>query len=392
MIAAYSRNGLRLLFTHAACGMLTVMRILQACSATEIGGGERHVIDLTRALIERGHELHLAVRPQAKIKSELASLPIVWHELPLRNALDIVSAKKLKKIIVQQNIEIVHAHVARDYTICGAACKKTAAKLFLTRHHFNPIKANFLYQWTISQTQGFIAVSSAVRAEIQQAFPKLTKRISVIPNWIDSQVIASMQKVEARNSLSLTGKFAVGMIGQITPLKGQKYFIQAAQQIARDDVDFLIIGAPQTDHDKKYYQQLVNDYRQFITQGKLRFAGAVPDIATRLAAFDIIVVPSINEGFSLVVIEAMAAGCAIIASRAGGITDLIENSVSGILTSPESSAQIAEALAELLTNPELRLRLGAQARSTARAKYSRETVIDQIENLYREKTIDRIQI
>ena len=366
------------------------MKILQVCSATEIGGGERHVIDLTRALIERGHELHLAIRPNAKIKSELNSLPIVWHELPLKNALDIFSAKKLKNIINQYQIEIVHAHVARDYTICGLASKQTSAKLFLTRHHFNPIKSNFLYQWTIRQTQGFIAVSSAVKAEIQKAFPKLTERITIIPNWIDSKFIATLSKDEARKSLGITRKFAVGIIGQITPLKGQKYFIEAAQKIARDDVDYLVIGAPQTDQDKKYYQQLMNDDGQFMAQGNLRFVGAVSDIATKLAAFDIIVVPSINEGFSLVVIEAMAAGCALIASHVGGIIDLIENRVTGILTSPESSAQIAEALAQLLTNPELRLRLGAEARSIVRGKYSRETVIDQIENLYRKKTIDRI--
>ena len=348
------------------------------------------MIDLTRALIERGHELHLVIRPNAKLKSELASLPITWHELPLRNAVDIFSANKLKNIITRQNIEIIHAHVARDYTICGLACKQTSAKLFLTRHHFNPLKSNFLYQWAINQTQGFIAVSSAVKAEIQPAFPNLTERISIIPNWIDGRLIASIPKEEARKSLGITRKFAVGMIGQITPLKGQKYFLEAAQQTSRDDVDFLIIGAPQTEPDKKYYQQLLNDYAGFIAQGSLRFTGAIPEIATLLAAFGIIVVPSINEGFSLVVIEAMAAGCAVIASNVGGIIDLIENNKTGILAQPESFEQIAQAVLQLLNNPELRQRLGVQARATALEKYSRESVLDQIENLYQKKSIDRI--
>ncbi len=343
------------------------------------------MIDLTRALIERGHELHLAIRQNAKIKSELNSLPITWHELPLKNALDIFSARKLKNIIAQQNIEIVHAHVARDYTISGLACKKTSAKLFLTRHHFNPIKANFLYERALNQTQGFIAVSNSVKTEIQKAFPKLAARTSVIPNWINDKVIASIPKDEARNSLGITRKFVVGMIGQITPLKGQKFFIEAAQKIARDDVDFLIVGAPQTDHDKEYYGQLRDDYQQIISHRNLRFMGAIPDIATKLTAFDIIVVPSINEGFSLVVIEAMAAGCAIIASRTGAIIDLIENNETGILTKPESAAQIAEALTRLLNNSELRFRLGALARSVALEKYLREFVVDQIENLYRKK-------
>ncbi len=368
------------------------MKILQVCSATEIGGGELHVIDLTRALIERGHELHLAIRPNAKIKAELNSLPITWHELPLKNALDIFSAKKIKTIINQHKIEIVHAHVARDYTICGIACKKTPAKLFLTRHHFNPINSNFLYERALNETTGFIAVSTAVKAEIQKAFPQLTDRISVIPNWINEQTIASIPKDEARNSLGITRKFAIGMIGQITPLKGQKYFIEAAQQIARGDVDFLIIGAPQTKQDKKYYQQLLSDYRQFIVQGNLRFTGAISEIASQLTAFDIIVVPSINEGFSLVVIEAMAAGCAVIASNVGGMVDLLEHNKTGILVQPKKAEEIKNAILRILSHPEFSLQLTTQARSAALEKYSRESVINKIENLFTKNTLDRLQV
>lgn len=358
------------------------MKILQVCSATEIGGGELHVIDLTRALIERGHELHLAIRPHAKIKNELASLPIFWHELPLRNAVDIFSAKELKNIIDQHNIEIVHAHVARDYPICGLATKNTSAKLFLTRHHFNPIKSNFLYRSAIKQANRFIAVSNAVKTEIQKAFPQLTARTSVIPNWIDTNFIASFTNENSRKSLGVSRTFVVGMIGQITPLKGQKYFIEAAQKIDRDDIDFLIIGAPQSEHDKEYQQDLQQVFNNFLDRKTLRFTGAIPDIAAKFSAFDIIVVPSINEGFSLVVIEAMAAGCAVIASRTGGIIDLIEHNKTGILVEPQNSTQITEALHKLLDEPELRRRIGAQARHAALQKYSRENVIDQIETLY----------
>ena len=75
------------------------MKILQVCSAKTLGGGEQHVIDLTRALIERGHELHLAVRRNNLLCQALLEFPIEWHELPLRNALDVFSAKQLATII-----------------------------------------------------------------------------------------------------------------------------------------------------------------------------------------------------------------------------------------------------------------------------------------------------
>ena len=168
-----------------------------------------------------------------------------------------------------------------------------------------------------------------------------------------------------------------------TPLKGQKYFIEAAQLAARNDVDYLIVGAPNTEPDKKYQQQFLHDYNSFMAQGNLRFVGAIPDIAAKLAAFDIIVMPSINEGFSLVVIEAMAAGVAVIASQVGGMIDLIEDHKTGVFIEPGSSVQIAEAMNKLLNNEELRQRLGTEASQMALKNYSRDTVIDEIEKLYR---------
>ncbi len=73
------------------------MRILQVCSAETIGGGERHVADLMRVLIERGHELHCAVRPASQLPSALGDLPIQWHRVGLRNALDLLSIWRLRK-------------------------------------------------------------------------------------------------------------------------------------------------------------------------------------------------------------------------------------------------------------------------------------------------------
>ncbi|MGH9766928.1 MAG: hypothetical protein ACREAB_05775, partial [Blastocatellia bacterium] len=69
------------------------MKILQVCSAESLGGGERHVIDLTRAMIERGHELHLAVRHDSPLVGVLGNYPIHWYELGLRNSLDVISAQ-----------------------------------------------------------------------------------------------------------------------------------------------------------------------------------------------------------------------------------------------------------------------------------------------------------
>src|SRR5262249_39295663 len=100
------------------------MKILQVCSASEMGGGEVHVADLVRALAGRGHALYLAVRTNSPLRGPLAGVIASWHEMPLRNSLDLVSAKSIAELIEKHKIEIVHAHMGRDYLVAALACRQ----------------------------------------------------------------------------------------------------------------------------------------------------------------------------------------------------------------------------------------------------------------------------
>ena len=143
------------------------MRILQVSSAEEYGGGERHVSDLASALNQRGHDVHLVVRSESPLRSVLAGTPsLTWHELPLRNAIDLSSVIALKRIIRDHRIEIVHAHVARDYPVSGLAAKLTHTPFVVTRHHFNPLKGARAYAWTFGDMNRVIAVSRSVAASL----------------------------------------------------------------------------------------------------------------------------------------------------------------------------------------------------------------------------------
>src|SRR5256886_17093531 len=111
------------------------MRILQICSAREIGGGERHLADLANALARRDHEVFAGLSPASPVRAELQSLPAEnLVELPMRNSLNLASALKLSRFVRQHQIEIVHAHVARDYPLAALATGRSQAHLILTRH------------------------------------------------------------------------------------------------------------------------------------------------------------------------------------------------------------------------------------------------------------------
>lgn len=359
------------------------MKILQVCSAETIGGGEQHVMDLTRGLIERGHELHLAVRPNSPLQTELTELPIHWHELKLRNALDIFSAKRLSKLIAEHNIEVVHAHVARDYPMTGLATKNLPVRFFLTRHHFNPIKSSALYEAAIRHAMKLIAVSETVRRELAKAFPTMQAKIEVIPNWL--RTTTPLSRTEARQHFGIKRRWALAVIGQITPLKRQDLWLEAVRLLTEntpcEHVEFFIIGTANPE-DSAYEANLRDTASAIGLADRVHFTGFVPDLPNYLAAFDIVVAPSENEGFSLAAMEAMNAGCAVVASQVGGLTEIIAHNQTGRLFQPGNAEMLARELHLLLSDDALRNRLATAGQTNVRARFDRQRILDRIEALY----------
>jgi len=366
------------------------MKILQVCSAESLGGGERHVIDLTRAMIERGHQLHLAVRQNSPLIDALAGYPIHWFELGLRNALDVISAQGIAQVIRKNRIDILHAHLARDYTYCGIAAR-IAARLgnpvgfFITRHHFKIIKSNPIYAWTIGEARALIAVSDSVRGNLVESFPDFADRIVMIPNWIDAGGCGSLNREEARARLGVTKRLVVGVVGQITRLKRQDLFIKAAAHLIKDrywnDAEFLIVGETGSGDDT-YLGQLQEMANKLRVNNQVRFTGYVEDLPAVLGAFDIIAAPSDNEAFSLALVEAMASGCAVVATRVGGMAEIVEDGITGLLVERDNSWALIAALSRLLTDKRLREKMGSVARASVIERFDRRSVIDRIERLY----------
>src|SRR2546425_6144401 len=214
------------------------MRILQVCSAREIGGGERHLVDLANGLAKRGHEVFAALTPGSPLRKELSVLdsPKIV-ELAMRNAMNLSTAVKLARLAREKKIEIVHAHVARDYPLAALATGRSKAQLVLTRHVLFPL--NRIHKLTLRRTARVIAVSQAVAASLNSQRIFAAEKIVMIHNGIDVQKFA-----RSREDKVTDRKLRLGMIGHIAPIKGQEDFLRAAAivQSDRDDVEFIIAG------------------------------------------------------------------------------------------------------------------------------------------------------
>lgn len=380
------------------------MNILQVCSATSLGGGERHVIDLTRALIERGHRLHLAIRPGSPLRAALTGWPVTFHELPLRNSLDLPSIWELARLIRREQIEALHAHVGRDYIVCGLAARlNPTVRYLVTRHHFNPFRpfwpfqlggphqrsrTNPLLAWALARADHLIAVSATVRDRFLAALPPLASRVTIIPNWVDPDLCLPGDRETARRALGISRPLAIAIIGQISPLKGQHIFVESALELLAEarasrqpdsPLEFLVIGsADQADQPFAAGLQ-----RQIAAAGEtaaIRFVGFVGDLQARLAGLDLVVILSENEAFSLVLVESMAAARPVIATRVGGIAEILRDRQTGLFID-RSAAALTAALKELIDDSTLRHQLGARAREEVCARFSREKVITRLELL-----------
>lgn len=366
------------------------MRILHISSARSLGGGERHLADLANALAVRGHEVFVALTAGSPLRDELSELPAQnIFTLRLRNALDIGSALELSRLVRRHQIEVLHAHVARDYPLAALATKRNRqTKFFITRHVLFPL--NGLHAVTLSHVSGVIAVSHAAARALAARKIIPADKVIVIPNGIDiSRFDADLQSASRdtlRRRLNLDPKtLIIGSVGDIKRQKGHQDFLLAAARIAgqHSDVHFIVAGADTTrrgDH-LKTLKALVAVLR---LNDRVHFTGWVEDTAPLLAAFDVYVSASRTESFGLSIVEAMASGLPVIATATEGAKEILGSNSTGVLVPVGDIEGLTASTLGLIADPAERTRLGTEARNIARTRFSLERMVNETEKAYRE--------
>jgi glycosyltransferase involved in cell wall biosynthesis len=368
-----------------ALGVVKPMRILHVCSAMEMGGGERHVADLVAGLSERGHEVHLAARRGSPLVDHIRPFLAAVHLLPLRNSLDGLSAYRLSRVLRAHAIEIVHAHLGRDYAPTIAAARWSGGtRVILTRHHYLPLKRNVFYRALLRRADRIIAVSEFVRRSLLDQFGLPEEHVVTIPNWVRREDIAPLpDRSEARAELGLTRPVVITTVGQLAPMKGQEEFLRAAHLLCRDrsDCEFVIVGAASAKH-RTFEARLRRLTRELELHACVHFLGHREDLRPVWAASDLFVLPSRGEGFSLALIQAMAAGVPVIATAAGGPAEIVTDGETGVLVPPGDPIALAHRLRELVEQPALRQRLAHAARQAVWARFDRAQILRRIESVY----------
>lgn len=327
------------------------MKILQVCSADVLGGGEVHVLELSSKLRELGHEILVAGRPRGPLDPDFA--------LGFRNAIDLATAYRLRRIVRAERFDVVHAHVARDYAVAATALAGLGRPiLVLTRQLLFPVSRNPVYR----RVDGWIATTEAIRESILRHAPRAT---AVIPNWVDA---SAMSRRPDRPGTLRT----IGLLGQISPHKGHDDAVEMMRRLG-SDFRLLIAGRGEADYERSL--------RSKAKGLPVEFVGFV-DPREFLPGIDILILPSWEEPFGIVVLEAMAAGVNVVATNTGGPPEILDHGNAGMLVPPRDPESMAAAIRTLVGDPELAAALRYRAEQRVGERYDIRLAVPRTVEFY----------
>lgn len=295
---------------------------------------------------------------------------------------------QLIKVIRNKRIDVIYSNCIRAVLSIGLAAKLCRIP------HLWYIKGELAN--TILDPVGFFLADKILffcESNKNDKYPwlvkKYDKKVGILRIGMDLDHIVAIEKknkAHLRKELSIDNKKVnIIYLGQLYAPKGVHYLLEAIRLIIKEfpGVRLYIVGDHGIDEYKSYKEELVNIIKKNKMEDKVTFTGWRSDALEIVSLMDILVHPSLAEGFGRAVLEAMALGRAVVASKVGGLRELIKDGENGFLVEPKSSEQIAKKLSILMKDKNLRDKFGQAARATVFAEYSIEDKIRQLESVWK---------
>jgi len=349
-------------------------------------GGQAQILGLVRGLATRGHR-NLVVAPPGPLADRLRAESLAWHSLVARNDLDLWSAWKLGRLLRRERPDIVHLHSGRAHAV-GTWAARAAGRppvVVSRRVDFDvstPASRSLKYGRGVDR---FLCISEGVRAVLVRAGVP-AERLRVVPSGIDVERWAQLPEAGPwRRRLGVAdGAPLVGTIAALAPHKDLFNLLAAAERLAavRPDARWVVFG------EGELRARLEADRRARGLEQRVAFPGFTEDVGAALAALDVFVLSSYLEGLGTSVLDAQAAGVPVVATRVGGVPEMIVDGESGWLVPPRDPEALAAAVADALARPEEARRRAERARQTVR-RFSLDATVEGTLAVYREVLAER---
>lgn len=372
-------------------------RVLHVIRPAE-GGMKGHLLTLTAGLKNSGYEIEVACPEESSLAREIQAQGLAVHYInlvgPLSPVGDYRCIIQLHKILQRGKYDIVHFHGAKAGLVgriaaLAAGCPGTV----LTTHNFIiydevPLVKKILFRYgemLLSRvTTRIITVSKALKTDLIHNYRINSNLIIPVYNGIDTTKYMLPRDDHAIKAGGGFGqaKYVVGTVARMAPQKGLQYLLEAMALINRLDparageIVCVVAGDGPL---RAGLEKLAGELGLGI---QVIFPGFIDDVPGFLACLDVFVVPSIAEGLSITTIEAMAAGLPVVASRVGGLPELVTEGVTGYLVEPRNPRDLADAVLRVLGQPEQAKSMGEKAREMACQRFSIEAMVNDTCQVY----------
>lgn len=356
------------------------MRIVHTEASCGWGGQEIRILEESKGMMERGHEVTILCPPEARIHAEaqrrgipVTSLPIGRKRLPGMFA--------LRRWLADHPVDVINTHSSTDSWLAALASKTLRAPppIVRTRHISASIPKNAASRWLYNgAVRHVVTTGEALRQQLINDNGVPSARVTSVPTGIDTVRFSPGDKAATRAALGLepNGQY-IGIVATLRSWKGHLYLLDAFAKTELPGWQLLIVGdGPQ----RAALGQRINELG---LADRVHLVGQQEHPEDWLRALDIFCLPSYaNEGVPQAVLQAMLTALPIITTPVGAILEAVTDGETALVVPPRDSAALAAALSRLARNPELGTELGSTAREKALKLFSREAMLDRMETIF----------
>jgi glycosyltransferase involved in cell wall biosynthesis len=361
-------------------------------SARTWRGGQNQVLLTVNGLRAIGQRASLVAHPDGELRQRAAEgLDLV--PLAPRTEMDLSAAWRFARIVKRLAPDVIHAHDPHGVAMAslalslgaGSAHPAKAPALVASRRVDFHLKGNSFSRWKYRQVDCFIAASEAIRRMlVADGVPE--PQTVTVHEGIDVDHVLAAPPVNIHEAFFLPhGAPVVGNVAALVPHKGQRYLIDAAHLVVQHvpDARFVILGEGEL---REHLQKQVHEHR---LEKHVLLPGFRTDVLGCLKAFDLFVMSSVTEGLGTSLLDAMAASRPIVATAAGGIPEIVEDGVNGLLVPPRDHHALAEAIVRALEDVALRQRMGAAGWTRVNERFTVERMVSSTAAVYERLTTSR---
>jgi L-malate glycosyltransferase len=344
-------------------------------------GGQNQVLLTVNGLREIGQRAALVAHPDGELLRRAAEgLDLI--PIAPRTEMDLSAAWRLARVIKRLEPDIVHAHdphgvamASLALSLGGASAARSgggSVRAFVASRRVDfHLKKNSFSKWKHRQVDMFICASEAIRRMlVADGFPD--EKTVTVHEGIDLEHVFAAPLVKLHEALWLPhNALIVGNVAALVPHKGQRHLIEAAHLVVQEmpDARFVILG------EGELRDQLERQVRDYHLEKHVLLPGFRTDVLGCIKAFDVFVMSSITEGLGTSLLDAMACSRPIVATRAGGIPEVVDDGATGLLVGPRDHHEMAKAIVRLLKNDEERRRMGEAGLARLRDRFTLERMV-----------------